>query len=121
MASAEGISLFTTGLAIAPCDVARDLGERTALKQAFPITLNKAALDSKVIAVRFEGETRRYIGTKKHTAQGETWNGRAADGSPLWLGWSQSGVLGQIVMARRMFLIVHHAGESILAEVDRDA
>ena len=118
MVSSEGVSLFTTGPAIGASDLAREVGDWLAVKQATRITLNKAALESTVIAVRLEGKTYRYVGTKDGTGDREKWNGRDADGSPLWVSWSQAGVIGQIGIGRRMFLIEDHGGEPILVEID---
>lgn len=82
MVSSEGVSLFTTGPAIGASDVTRELGDQLGVKQAVRITLNKAAFESTVIAVRLEGKTYRYVGTKDDTGDRERWNGRDVNGSP---------------------------------------
>ena len=116
--SSEGVSLFTTGPAIGASDLTRGFGGRLGVIQAVRITLNKAALESTVIAVRLEGKTHRYVGTKDGTGDREAWNGRDANGSPLWVSCSRSDVIGQIGMGSRMFLIVGHGSEPILVEIE---
>jgi hypothetical protein len=115
--SSEGVSLFTTGPAVGASELSRELGNWTDVKQALRITLNKAALESRVIAVQLEGKTYRYVGRKDDTRDRERWDGRDADGSPLWVSCSQSNVIGQLGIGPRMFFIVGHVGEPLLVEI----
>jgi hypothetical protein len=113
----QGITLFTTGRAVGASELRRELGNRTDVKQALRIKLNKAALESSVIAVQLEGNTYRYVGAKAGTGDRERWDGRDVNGSPLWVSCSHSDVIGQIGIGRRMFLIVGRAGDPLLVEI----
>jgi hypothetical protein len=116
--STGGVSLFTTGSAMPASEVTPNLGSRIALKRAVQLTFNMAAIESKLITIELEGKTYRYVGSKKVTGDVQSWNGRNADGSSLWVGCSQVDIGGQFAIGPRRFLILSSAGEPVLVEVE---
>lgn len=117
MTPTDGVELFRVGLPVESSELARELLHWRALKQAFRITLNPAALESNVIVVRLEGRAYRYLRTDRDAAAGRPWNGRSADGSSLWVCCSASSVAAQIAVGGRRFLVFGHTDEPILAEM----
>ena len=118
IASMGGVSLFTTGSAVAAAEVTRELGNRIAVKQAVRLAFNRAAMESKLITIELEGKNYRYVGSKKVTGDVQSWNGRNAEGSSLWVGCSQLDIAGQFTIGPRRFLILSSAGKPVLLEID---
>jgi hypothetical protein len=116
--STGGVSLFTTDSAMPASEVTPNLGSRIALKRAVQLTFNRAAIESKLITIELEGKTYRYVGSKKVTGDVQSWNGRNAEGSSLWVGCSQVDIGGQFAIGPRRFLILSSAGEPVLDEVE---